>query len=125
MIADFSSIILAYSKEYTKSTINRFEYNGITYDDIPVSSTIQGIMTPIDDTDVEKLSELGYSITGQQTFFVPGTEALLTEDDIITDSAGTEWVILPKDKDTKNGKGIEDWREHGNFVKYIVSRRIL
>lgn len=122
MIADFSSVVLTYSKAYTKSISSKFEYNGITYNNIPVTSTIYGIMTPIEDTDVEKLSELGYSIIGKQTFFVPGTEALLTEDDIVIDSEGIEWVILPKDK---NGNGIEDWREHGNFVKYIVSRKVL
>jgi len=122
VIADFSNVILTYAIPYTKSTTSTFQYGGITYNDISETSTIYGIMTPIEDTDIEMLTQLGYSITGKQTFFTSGTETLLTENDTITDSAGLEWIILPKDK---NGNGIEDWREHGNFVKYIVSRKVL
>jgi hypothetical protein len=120
MIVDFSSIILSYSSEYTKSSNTTFTYGGITYDNTSNTSTIHGLMTPLEDADIELLSNLGYIVEGKKSFFVPGTETLLTEDDIITDSNGIEWIILPKDK---NGQGIQDWREHGNFIKYIVSRR--
>ena len=122
MIADLSSTILAWSKSYTKSTSSTFSYEGITYNNTSVTSTIYGIMTPLEDTDIERLSDLGYSIVGKQLFFVPGTEILLTEDDVIIDSEGTEWVILPNDK---NGSGIENWLEHGNFIKYTISRKVL
>ncbi len=122
MISDFSNVILAYASPYTKSTTSTFQYGGVTYNEISETSTIYGIMTPIEDTDIVILTQLGYSIIGKQTFFVPGTEILLTENDVITDSSGLEWVILPKDK---SGCGIENWLEHGNFVKYIVSRKVL
>lgn len=122
MISDLSNVILNYAIPYTKSTTSTFQYGGITYNNVSETSTIYGIMTPIEDTDIEMLTHLGYSIIGKQTLFVSGNEILLTENDVIIDSSGTEWVILPKGE---AGYGIEDWRAHGNFVKYIVSRKVL
>lgn len=122
MIADLSDIILSYSKQYTKSSKSTFVYNGITYNNIPVTSTIYGIMTPLDDTDIERLSNLGYSVVGKQLFFVPGTETLLTENDVIIDSNNIEWVVLPIDG---KGAGMENWIDHGNFVQYTLSRDTL
>ncbi len=122
MIVDLSGTILAFSKAYTKKTITTFSYEGITYNDTVTTSTMHGIMTPLQDTDVQRLTDLGYSIVGKQLFFVPGTESLLTEDDVVVDDSGIEWVILPNDK---NGSGIDNWLEHGNFVQYTVSRKVL
>jgi len=122
MIYDFSSIIQQYSSTFTKKSMSTFNYGGITYNDTSTTDTIQGIMTPLEDTDVEMLCKLGYSITGKRLFFISGTEDILTETDVIVDDSNIEWVILPKDD---KGDGSENWLEHGNFMKYIVSRKVL
>lgn len=124
MIADFAPILENYTTAYTKITSSVFEYNGITYDNSPTTSTINGVITPLTTEDSDVLSNLGYSLIGKILFFVPGTESLLTEHDTIVDSTGLEWIILPTDTN-KSTCGIEDWREHGNFVKYTLSRKVL
>lgn len=119
MIADFSSVIASYGVPFTKITTDKFEYGGITYDGVPVTGTVEGLMTPLTTADREELLQLGHSLVGKQTFYVPGTESLLTTNDTIVDSNNIEWVILADDG------SLVDWREHGNYVKYRVSRKVL
>jgi hypothetical protein len=119
MISDFSFVVASYSSEFTKITTSKFDFNGITYDGVPVSTTIHGIMMPLTTADREELLHLGHSLAGKQTFYVPGTETLLSSNDTIVDMNNIEWVVLADDG------SIIDWREHGNYVKYRVSRKVL
>jgi len=119
MISDLSSVIAAYGVPFTKITKNKFEYNGITYDGVSVTSTVEGLMTPLTTADREELLQLGHSLLGKQSFYVPGSETLLTTNDTIVDANNIEWVILADDG------SLIDWREHGNYVKYRVSRKVL
>lgn len=118
-VSDFSSVVTAYSDEFTKITTSKFEFNGITYDSTPVTSTVHGIIMPLTTTDREELIHLGHSLVGKQTFYVPGTEDLLTTNDTIIDSNSVEWVILADDG------SVVDWRDIGNYVKYRISRKVL
>lgn len=119
MIADFGAVIDSYSSQFTKITVNKFTYSGITYDDTSTSSTVNGLMLPITTEDREELIALGHSPIGKQSFYTSGSEDLLTENDIIVDSNNVEWVTLA------DGGKLIDWREHGNYVKYILTRKIL
>jgi len=121
MISDFSAVIASYSRPFTKITSNSFEHNGITYDGVPSQFTVRGVMMPVSSADQEVILKLGYALLGKVSFYVGGDEPLLTNKDIVIDSSGIEWVVLP----TNSANDITDWREHGNYVKYILSRKIL
>ena len=115
MIADFSAVIASYGTSFTKITSTKFEYNGMTYEDAPVTTSITGVMTPITTEDREELLKLGHSLLGKSNLYT-GADVVLTDHDIIVDSDDVEWVILP-DK--------VDWSTHGNYIKYKLSRRVL
>jgi len=116
MLADFSLVLASYGQSYNKVTSSKFEYNGITYDDTSSSTIIIGVMTPLTSEDREEVLKLGHSLVGKMTFYVGGSESVLTENDIIVDSNDVEWAVLPV---------TADWMEHGNYRKYTLNRKVL
>jgi len=115
MLADFAAVIASYGKLFTKITSTKFEYNGVTYDDVSSTTAITGVMLPITSEDRMELLKLGHSLIGKVSLYV-GADVILTENDVIVDSDNVEWVVLPYSV---------DWSEYGNYIKYRLSRKVI
>lgn len=116
MIQDFTGTILTYSSTYTRKTIEKFSYNGITLPGKETTSTIRGILQPLTSEDRMEILSLGHSLAGKKVFYSPSSEGIMHENDILVEPDGTEWVVTPY---------ISDWSELAGYVKYRLERRVL
>lgn len=116
MIADLSTYILKYAKEYTILSVEKIEYNGQTYDGNSTSRVVRGMLQPIQYEDIQTIVQMGYTTEGKKKFYLPVSEGTLTEGDELVDTDGTHWKILPK---------LSDYSDLGGFVKYIVHKEMV
>lgn len=116
MIFDMGPVIEQYGHTYVVKRVDTFTYHGITYSNGNTILSFIGMLQPLTDEDRQELLDLGYAISGHKVFYAPSSQGKLKENDIVVDSEGVEWVVLPENN---------DYSEDGGYVKYILSRRII
>lgn len=116
MIQDFTEEILRWSTEYTRITVEKFEYEGTTYPGNSVSTTIRGVLQPLTSEDRLEILGLGHTTAGKKVFYSPSSEGIMSENDTLIDLNGVEWAVLPD---------ISDYSELAGYVKYRLERRVL
>jgi hypothetical protein len=116
MIYDMTDALRSVSSVYQKVSVTSWEYDGVTYTDISDPVDIRGVFMPLDFTTEQEIIGLGYSTAGTMQFFLPVADGKLDEKDMLIDSKGTRWKMIPK---------FKDYEELGGFIQYILTKDVV
>jgi|GEM_PF-6842482 len=117
MIEDMTDAILEIASEFTTTSIEKIEYNGVTYEGKETVATIRGSLQPLDPLEKEHVLNLGHTLSGKMKLYLPVSEGVLVEGDVITDTSGIGWKVIPE--------GITDFSRDAGYIKYILNKELV